>query len=82
MCLMKQIPDWGTFHSAGKQASMLALNCPHSSSKCSNLGISSAWRVAGPPVQSFQPLVSRGAELLLEILEEPLGLSVCICLEL
>lgn len=53
---------------------MPALNCPHPSSKCSNPGISSAWRVAGPPVQSFQPLVSREAELLLEILEEPLSL--------
>lgn len=51
-----------------------ALKCPHRYPKRSNPGISSAQRAAGPPGQSFQPLVSRGAELQLEIPEEPLSL--------
>lgn len=73
-----QVPDKADSRLGHFPLQVPALKCPHHYAKHSNPGISSAQRAAGPPGQSFQPLVSRGAEFQLEIPEEPLELlSVC-----
>lgn len=69
-----QVPDEADSRLGHFPLQVPALKCPHRYPKRSHPGISSAQRAAGPPGQSLQPLVSRGAELLLEMPEEPLGL--------
>lgn len=69
-----QVPDEADSRLGYFPLQVPAHTWPHCYPKHFNSGISSAQRAAGPPGQSCQPLVSRGAELLLEIPEEPLGL--------
>lgn len=73
-----QIPGWGTFHSRGARPTFINPHPMPQVAQCPSPQPFCAWRELVHLFRPFfYPLVSLGADLLLEIPEEALGPPLC-----